>query len=181
MSGIQVSAKLTGADAAIRKFATLEKKIANKITKDATRQGLTPFLKGVRNTTKFKDKSGGLRKSFAKSVRSGRGKDKGSIVGKVKSRVTGRWNTQHGPPWILEHGHRIAVGKSGMSEKNVVLKRIGKDRRAKKLDQRYGTSGGFVSGRFYGRDAFTRTNGQAKATFTSRWVSDVMREASANG
>ena len=163
MAGIQFSASLTGADAALRKFADLERKTSAKIVKKATRAGLAPQLRAAKSSQKYVNRTGNLRRRLGVSVRS---RKAGTVtIGKVLARKGARYAVP------LEYGHRVAIGRSGASEKGTVLRR--KDGRLKRVDQRYGVSAGRVAPREFMRDAFTRSTSRAQSDFTASFVRQV--------
>lgn len=172
MAGVTYTATLQGAEQVMRRFARIENATRKKIVRTAVREGLRPQLARAKATTLFKDRTRRLRRSLGISVRKGRQREQ--ILGRVLTRKGGR----HGIP--LEFGHRIAVNQRTMlPERGYVLRR--RDGRPKRADQSYGVSFGFVEPRPFLQEAFRATVSVAERRFTERFVSDVYREAAANG
>lgn len=172
MSGIVISATLQGHEATLRKFRSLDGAVSGDVTKRATRKGVTVQRRGAKQTTRFRDRTGRLRRAIGLSVR--QKKRQGLTIGRVLVRTKG--GAFYANP--VEFGHRIAVSRrSGVAEKGHVFFR---DRRGKSRKRKFGhveaVSGGTVAPRNYMRDAFAATVGSAEAEFTREFVAGVNRE-----
>ena len=170
---VQIHAQVQGYDTLQTRFTSLERQIAGTIVKRSVRAGIVPMNAALRSASEYTNRTGRLRKSFRVRVTS---KQRGLITTgrtttSVKNQRGKKSALRAGYAWLVEHGHRIAVGKSGRPEKNVVLRR--RDGRGARAGQSYGSSAGFVPGRFYGRNAFARSAAIATRRFESTFFSGI--------
>lgn len=184
-----VSASLVGAEKAIANFGELKRAVQNRVLRKAVRAGSAPCVRAAKRGGTFNDVTGVLRKSATVKIQTFSSGITSAIIGpknKVSSAVDlGSHNfkkknrsVSRNPALyahLVELGHRIAIGQSGRSQKNFVLKRRGVD--WVKAGKSTGSSGGFVAPRPFMLNAFNASKSQQLSALTSKFEAEVIAEA----